>query len=1720
MGGWEGLKFDSMKIYDNKGQLIIDVKVSDESYRQRTIMESSMLVLHFALDSYVELPLGSFVDFEGQRFWLFDPNNFVKNSNRNYDYTLTLHGVEEFLSIYRFHDTTSKGLTFSLTAPPAEHIKMLVQVLNTYDSGWSVGSVIANKEIVVSYSHNSCIEALQLIAEACETEFEITKDKKIHLGKLSHTLSLAYGPGKGLKSGVQRQNDNEGRQVERLYVQGGTRNIVWANYGSRYLLLPKSQTLVADGETYKTDAKGLYVEKQGVTSAIKQQGSFAADSIYPSREGAVSKVEVVDEANNFYNITDSSIPANLDFSDYQIAGETIKIVFQSGALTGKEFEANYKHSTRTFEIAPKEVDGIIMPCDSFAPAVGDTYAVFGVELPAAYISDDDTQSGASWDLFRASIEYLQNNNSERYSYSAEVSPIWLKDNWESVNAYFRLGAYCHLADKELDDVIIRIRSIKDIVNNPFDIKVDLSNTTVSAGLSTTIGKLGAVIAVTSKNKEIDPRYWLKSELQQAAGYLVYNSEKIKAGHADNANKLDELDSSQFVRSDADDEINGNIAFKKQVSVAGETQLDGKVAINAPLAVSKDVAIKGETQLDGKVNIDAPLSVSENVVVSGETQLDDKVAINAPLTVSKDVAIKGETQLDGKVAINAPLSVAYDAAFQTKAIGNEFKNTSFTAGQFGSGFQLKQNSNGQSSLEIDNILVRREMQVNKLTIAEIKSVGGSILLSLADMVAMSVIEQANSYRVFFNNDNGKIANKFAINDQAICRTWNGSGAKYYWRLVVGIGANYIDLSKTDKDGSSIPNAGDEIIQFGNRTDVKRQQAIILSAYGTDAPSMKQYGGVNSYKLTGKEKTVISPEGNKFTGNFIIESSGKTIVEEIATISGALAQYKVESDSKFAQTSNSITLSVNESKAYTNNAVNAIEVGGVNLLRGSDYVTNKQAWSLIPTVSQENNINYVRQGYTWNLRQNMTGFLEVGKTYTWSGLFRTSVPGSKARIKLGGGNHQIVLMPVAIPTWQWLSVTFSVTSQVDLSSVYFITNGSAQVVDMAQMQIEKGNKATDWSPSPADVQTNIDNVRTETQAKIDVLSDNITLSVSESKAYTNNAVNAIEVGGVNLFHNSETFSGWTNTSGGYISNTVHKGLKVFRASSPWARYVQFFEVKAGETYTLSAYVRVSNYVGKIYAATPNPEFITVAESVEFVRISKTFTCTNSNSSAYACFVIPNGASGVLEICGYKLEKGNKATDWSPSPADVQTNIDKVRTETQAKIDVLSDNITLQVEKTTNVATRKVRYIRDWLNGSNVNAGNHWVEIHAYDKNGNNLARGKGGTQGLNGSNTGATAATDGNLSNYVSAISPLTVDLGSAQEIDHVKVWHYFGDGRTYKDTKTEVSADGKNWFTLFDSGIEGTYKETSAGRTYYVNDYAQQANREKDLVSSLSIDANKISLASKTIELNGTTIAKAIEATSLSLGGGRFTANGQGDVYAELIESRYGFKRSSINLGKLITNDVEDVDFSYSSIEFIMDDYLERINIKEDLKIQNGEQVAVQVTLMYDTDKGNYQIVDFYFQNQLVYSLNGTYGTYLVRLEYIFGKWYFHSKKKLSGDTIATRYIGQYSSTSYYYSINGDLDKCKVEIRNSDRSKVFKLMLAKPRNVDMEHELTLIVDLWNGVTGSYWDVADFNVYSDTYKVLHDGFYAREDSIDSGIVYTLKFQWNGEYWALKSSDHYWK
>lgn len=303
-------------------------------------------------------------------------------------------------------------------------------------------------------------------------------------------------------------------------------------------------------------------------------------------------------------------------------------------------------------------------------------------------------------------------------------------------------------------------------------------------------------------------------------------------------------------------------------------------------------------------------------------------------ISDDTA-SGNMNFLQNVSVVKDLMVKKDIKSEGVITANQFGNETFTSGQFGSGFRAWLAANGQSYAEFDNVMVRREMIINTLTIAEIKSVGGQILLSLANMYCNGVSDGGTYWKCTFDTANGTITNQFAVDDQVICRKFNGANIKYYWAKVTSIGSDYINISKSDKDGVGIPAINDEIIQFGNRTNASRQSAIMLSAYGSDAPSIKQYAGINSYNLTGKEVTVISPSGNKFTGDFVIQSSGTNVTTAIDNAATAASNAQ-----KSANTANDLLTDIASDNKLTPNEKSSVRREW-NVIAAEISVNNAQA-----------------------------------------------------------------------------------------------------------------------------------------------------------------------------------------------------------------------------------------------------------------------------------------------------------------------------------------------------------------------------------------------------------------------------------------------------------------------------------------------------------------------------------------------------------------------------------------------------------------------------------------------------------------------------------------------------------------------------------------------------------------------------------------------------------
>ena len=172
------------------------------------------------------------------------------------------------------------------------------------------------------------------------------------------------------------------------------------------------------------------------------------------------------------------------------------------------------------------------------------------------------------------------------------------------------------------------------------------------------------------------------------------------------------------------------------------------------------------------------------------------------------------------------------------------------------------ANGKTYIETDMLKVRAKAYFETLEIINTNSIGGRQIITPGGSITCNkVVEGDTYYRCYFVNDadNTPIENRFKVDDQALSQDFNikegiyeNVSNHYYWRKVVAIGDDYIDLSKTDADVSSdVPKAGDVICQLGNKTDKTRQNAIIFSAVDFYSPSITLYAGIDNYSYVNKE-----------------------------------------------------------------------------------------------------------------------------------------------------------------------------------------------------------------------------------------------------------------------------------------------------------------------------------------------------------------------------------------------------------------------------------------------------------------------------------------------------------------------------------------------------------------------------------------------------------------------------------------------------------------------------------------------------------------------------------------------------------------------------------------------------------------------------------------------------------------------------------------------------
>jgi len=487
------------------GTPIIGLDVDDASYAYREIMGDCKLYLEFALTQHVELPIGAYVDFQGERYTLMAVADVSIQHNRDYEYKVTFEGPQARFSKYRIHNPVDGRLVFEMIAKPQDHLAMIVANLTQREGAgsWAVGACIDGPEKALSYNHTKLNDALTQLANAYDTEWELS-GRSINLNKVEFNadspLALGYGRDQGFKPGVGRVNFGETGQIERLNVQGGDRNISRAEYGNDTLLLPKGFSFKFDGEKFQyvvngstateygfdaskavdmvTDENGFSVSLATAGAACNEE-SLDVTHVYPKRVGEVTGVrylydhqyltwaelEALDLDEDEWlkvqvDIIDANIPASLDFADCLLANDQpLTVIFQTGMLAGREFSATFRKAAKTalvdgvevvqrpanrFELVRENFNGLEMPNAIFRPNASgsgpnDTYIVVNCYLPDSYICDKATFSGAEIEMLREAARYLYQNKDIQLTFKGEVDDLFSKRNWVNVGGKLKVG---------------------------------------------------------------------------------------------------------------------------------------------------------------------------------------------------------------------------------------------------------------------------------------------------------------------------------------------------------------------------------------------------------------------------------------------------------------------------------------------------------------------------------------------------------------------------------------------------------------------------------------------------------------------------------------------------------------------------------------------------------------------------------------------------------------------------------------------------------------------------------------------------------------------------------------------------------------------------------------------------------------------------------------------------------------------------------------------------------------------------------------------------------------------------------------------------------------------------------------------------------------------------------------------------------------------------------
>ena len=417
-----------LTVYDSNRQIKAVLSPDDSSTQVKVLQGDNVLTLSFTLYEHVALEVNDYVDFCGERYWLLERYLPEEVSTQEWKYDVKFYGIESLIKRFLVLNVVDGDPepVFTLTAPPREHVALVVKSVNDGLGGitdWKVGTVEGTDNIVIDYEGKYCHEALKEIAEAVGGQAEWwIEGQTVNVCRCEDGVELPLAYGRGL-TGLSRDKADGAKFYTRLFPVGSSRNIDPERYGHSRLQLPGGAKYV-----------DVDVEKYGIHHHYEAD-AFAG--IYPRRVGTVTSVrseEVTGEDGEPFTIwyfRDDTL--TFDPNDYELGGKVKRVSFQEGcelAGLGEEedgtyyFEVNFNSDTREFEIITiwPYSDDTQLPGGNLVPKAGDCYILWNIRMP------DEYYGLAEEEYLTAVNRYNAENAVDVSVYKGPTDHVWVEES--------------------------------------------------------------------------------------------------------------------------------------------------------------------------------------------------------------------------------------------------------------------------------------------------------------------------------------------------------------------------------------------------------------------------------------------------------------------------------------------------------------------------------------------------------------------------------------------------------------------------------------------------------------------------------------------------------------------------------------------------------------------------------------------------------------------------------------------------------------------------------------------------------------------------------------------------------------------------------------------------------------------------------------------------------------------------------------------------------------------------------------------------------------------------------------------------------------------------------------------------------------------------------------------------------------------------------------------